>query len=146
MRFRKLAVDEAFPFELLLLADPSLEEVEAYLKTGDCYVLEENQEIVGTYVLLPLDDQRIELKNLAVAEAQQGQGLGKSLIEDALKVAKQAGYQQIEVGTGNSSALYQKMAFKITSVDKDYFVRNYGFPIYENGVQCRDMIRLSQQL
>ena len=150
MRFRKLAVDEAFPFELLLLADPSLEEVEAYLKTGDCYVLEENQEIVGTYVLLPLDDQRIELKNLAVAEAKQGQGLGKSLIEDALKVAKQAGYQQIEVGTGNSSigplALYQKMAFKITSVDKDYFVRNYGFPIYENGVQCRDMIRLSQQL
>ena len=72
MRFRKLAVDEAFPFELLLLADPSLEEVEAYLKTGDCYVLEENQEIVGTYVLLPLDDQRIELKKSSCGGGSAG--------------------------------------------------------------------------
>ncbi|MED2175925.1 GNAT family acetyltransferase, partial [Bacillus thuringiensis] len=33
-----------------------------------------------------------------------------------------------------------------TSVDKDFFLRNYNEEIYENGIQCMDMIRLTQNL
>jgi hypothetical protein len=43
-------------------------------------------------------------------------------------------------------ALYQKCGFRIVGVDLDFFIRHYPEKIYENGIQCRDMIRLSLDL
>ncbi|MFC0472483.1 histidine phosphatase family protein [Halalkalibacter kiskunsagensis] len=31
-------------------------------------------------------------------------------------------------------------------VDMDFFIKHYPEEIFENGIQCRDMIRLSQDL
>lgn len=88
--------------------------------------------------------------NVAVVEGQHSRGIGKQLVLDAIKVAKTKGYKTIEIGTGNSSigqlALYQKCGFRINGVDMDFFIRNYSERIFENGIQCRDMVRLSQDL
>ena len=150
MNIRKLNDDEILPFELLLLADPSKEIVEAYVNRGDCYVAERNERIVCVYVLLPTRPGTVELVNVAVVEEQQSRGLGKQLVMNAIMIAKTKGYKTIEIGTGNSSigqlALYQKCGFRITSVDIDYFIKHYPEEIFENGIQCRDMIRLSQDL
>lgn len=150
MQIRKLHEGEAAPWELLLLADPSKEIVELYVKRGACFVAEMQQQIVGVYVLLPTRPETVELVNVAVAEEQQGRGIGKQLVIDAIKVAKIEGYKKIEIGTGNSSigqlALYQKCGFRIIGVDIDFFVKHYPDEIFENGIQCRDMIRLSQDL
>lgn len=138
------------PMGLLLTADPSEHIINSYLKRGSCYVAELEQEIVGVYVLLPTRPETVELVNIAVKEELQGKGLGKRLISKAVQTAKQEGYKTIEVGTGNSSigqlALYQKCGFRITTVDGDFFIKHYPESIYENGIQCRDMIRLSQDL
>ncbi|MNJ03534.1 putative N-acetyltransferase YvbK [compost metagenome] len=60
------------------------------------------------------------------------------------------GYQTIEVGTGSTGvaqlALYQKCGFRMTGIDRDFFTRHYAEPIYENGMQLKDMVRLSQDL
>lgn len=92
----------------------------------------------------------MELVNIAVKESEQGKGLGKQLVIHAIEVAKSKGYRTIEVGTGNSSigqiALYQKCGFRITGVDIDFFIRHYSEAIFENGIQCRDMVRFSQDL
>ncbi|QOY35513.1 GNAT family N-acetyltransferase [Anaerobacillus isosaccharinicus] len=150
MKIRKLHLSEEPPMELLLLADPSLVIVEEYLNRGECFVAETNEEIVGVYVLLPTRSKTVELVNVAVVEEQHGKGIGKQLVMDAIKVAKTNGYITIEIGTGNSSigqlALYQKCGFRITGVDVDFFIRHYSEAIFENGIQCRDMIRLSQDL
>ena len=37
------------------------------------------------------------------------------------------------------SILYQKVGFRMDQVRKDYF-RYYSEPIYENGIQIRDML------
>jgi hypothetical protein len=42
----------------------------------------------------------------------------------------------------NQLALYQNMGFRIAGVDVDFFTRNYPEAIVENGIVCRDMIRL----
>ena len=47
---KKIKSSEA-PFELLLLADPSREAVNKYLKKGSCFAAIERNEIVGVYVL-----------------------------------------------------------------------------------------------
>ncbi|HEO8419516.1 GNAT family N-acetyltransferase [Niallia sp. FSL W8-0635] len=150
MIIRKLTKEEKPPIELLVTADPSVNLVKEYLKKGLCYVAEEKNQMIGVYVLLPIEEEAIELINLAVAEDYQGKGLGKKLVFHALEVATQLGFKVMEVGTGNSSigqlALYQKCGFRINHIDKDFFLKNYEEEIYENGIRCVDMIRLSQDI
>lgn len=55
------------------------------------------------------------------------------------------GAHALMIGTGNSSLaqlrLYQRLGFRIVSIVPDFFA-NYPEPIYENGILCRDMVRL----
>ncbi len=150
MVIRKLNIDEKPPMDFLLLADPSRIIFEEYMQRGECFVAEDDGQIIGSYVLLPIRPETVELVNIAVIETLHGKGLGKQLVMNAIEVAKSNGYRTIEVGTGNSSigqlALYQKYGFRITGVDIDFFIRHYSEEIFENSIQCRDMIRLSQDL
>ncbi|WP_166242489.1 GNAT family N-acetyltransferase [Paenibacillus turpanensis] len=147
---RRLKAGESYPWSLLLLADPHREIVESYVSKGSCYVLQQEQEVIGVFVLLPTRPLTVELVNIAVAEAYQGKGYGKKLVLEAVRMARESGYKTIEVGTGNSSipqlALYQKCGFRIIGVDLNFFQLHYPEPIMENGMVCRDMIRLQQHL
>ncbi|WP_369899498.1 GNAT family N-acetyltransferase [Bacillus manliponensis] len=150
MVIRLLQELEDVPMQLLLLADPSEKLVKEYIARGQCYVMETAERIIGTYVLIPTRPETVELVNIAVEEEQHGKGYGKQLVQHAIEIAKQGGYKTIEIGTGNSGvtqlALYQKCGFRITHIDKDFFIRHYDEPIFENGIQCLDMVRLSQDL
>lgn len=150
MKIRKIAQGENVPIELLLLADPSVEMIETYSKQGKCYVAVVEQEIIGTYILLSKKPGIVEIMNIAAKKKWQGKGIGKQLVMDAIRQARKNGYRSIEIGTGNSSiaqlALYQKCGFRMTGIDLNFFTRHYSNKIYENGIQCRDMIRLSLDL
>ncbi|MDF2660248.1 MAG: acetyltransferase, partial [Paenibacillus sp.] len=130
--------------------DPSKQLVERYLQRGTSYVAVDSGEIVGVYVLLPTRPATVELVNVSVREEHQGKGIGKQLVRHAVRQAREEGYQTIEVGTGNSSvdqlALYQKCGFRMVGIDRDFFLRHYEEPIFENGIQVTDMVRLSQDL
>lgn len=86
--------------------------MESYINRGKCFIAEMEDEIVGEYVLLPTRPETVELVNIAVLPKRQDKGIGKALIQDALKQAIESGYKIIKVGTGNSGfdqlALYQK--------------------------------------
>lgn len=150
MEIRKLPSESPLPLDLLLSADPSEKLVKDYVKRGQCYITEADRQIIGVYVLIPTRPETAELVNIAVTEEWQGKGIGKALIKHALQTAKSQGFKTIEIGTGNSSisqlALYQKCGFRITGVDRDFFIRHYQEPIYENGIACIDMIRLSMDI
>ncbi len=138
------------PLDLLYNADPSVEAVADYLKRGECFVGKVDDEVAGVYVLLPTRPFTVELVNVAVEWKFQGRGYGKQLVEHAVKQARERGYKTIEVGTGNCGmmqlALYQKCGFSMTHIDVDFFRRHYPAPIFENGMECRHMVRLSQDL
>jgi ribosomal protein S18 acetylase RimI-like enzyme len=140
----KLLDKKQIPWDLLLLADPSKENISRYIDTGEIYVAKINYSIVGIMVLYPNSKNEIELKNVAVNQKYQGKGYGKQLILKAIEIAKIQNYKRVIVGTGNTSvnqqALYQKCGFSLFKIEKDYFTKNYPEAIYENGVQCRDMI------
>lgn len=150
MLIRKLGSGEPYPMSLFLLADPSVVRVQDYLQRGECYVGEVNNQVVSAYVLLPTRPRTVEVVNIAVDERYQGQGLGKRMIAHAIDQARNHGYRMMEIGTGNSSigqlALYQKCGFRIVGVELGFFGHMYDKPIIENGIECRDMIRLSQRL
>jgi ribosomal protein S18 acetylase RimI-like enzyme len=150
MTIRPLSSTEKLPFDLLLLADPSVKMLEKYIFISSFYVAIIDAQIVGVLALLPIDETLIEIKNIAVAETHQGKGIGKKLLEYALSEAREKGFQDIQIGTANSSigqlALYQKMGFEMDSILKSFFIYNYPEPMYENGIWVRDMVVLKRTL
>ena len=138
------------PWDLLLLAQPSLKNIQADLKHGLCHIAKIDSEIVGVFVIVQKVEQLWEIKNIAVATKYQGQKIGKAILAQAISVAQNLGAREIEVGTGNSSlnqlAFYQKAGFRIVGVIPNFFIENYDEPIYENGIHCRDLVRLKYKL
>ena len=65
--------------------DDSREGLERFLRRNptSCFVAEEEEKITGT-ILCGHDGRRGYLYHAAVAEAYQGQGIGKALLEAAL--------------------------------------------------------------
>lgn len=148
--FTKLEKGDEIPYELLLLADPSKEVIDQYLKLSNSFIARQDDEIVGIIVLMPLSKDIVEIKNVSVKPGLQGTGIGSSLIENAIKYATLAKYRSICIGTANSSTrqlyLYQKLGFEITGIKKNFFTKNYPDPIYENGIQAKHMLVLIRQL
>jgi aminoglycoside 6'-N-acetyltransferase I len=147
---KQLAATEDIPYTLLLDADPSKECIEKYLIKSEIYVAKLGDEIIGVYVLYPINKEQAEIKNIAVEEKLQGKGVGKLLLEDAFKKAKVKGYKELIIGTGNSSVgqlyLYQKTGFEMAAIKWNFFIDNYPDPLYENGIRVKHMIVLSRKL
>ncbi len=128
--------------ELLLLADPDERMVNRYLAQGFQLIARMDGQTVGQVVTVPVEDGW-ELKNLAVLPAFQRAGIGRALVGAAVARVP-AG--TVWVGTGNASPwilrFYEQCGFQRSHVLKNFFVDNYPEPIFEDGVQCTDMIYL----
>jgi len=148
--FKQFNKNDQIPYELLLLADPSKDLIDEYLKQSDIFTARENDETIGVIVLFPLTTETVEIKNVAVKPEFQGQGIGRYLIENVVRIASLNRQKQICIGTANSSVgqlyLYQKLGFEITDIKRDFFTDNYAQPIYENGIQAKHMLVLTKQL
>ncbi|WNY23036.1 hypothetical protein MmiHf6_03320 [Methanimicrococcus hongohii] len=72
------------------------------------------------------------------------------LIDKAVTVAKGKGYKQIIVGTADCGIkqirFYEKNGFVKYNIKKNYFTDIYDTPIYENGVQLKDMVMLKKEI
>lgn len=150
LHVRKAESTDPIPYDLLLLADPSMTAIEKYLPASEIYVCELDEVCIGVYVLYPAGNGIAEIKNIAVKDELQGKGIGKHLLADACTRAKNAGYDRIIIGTGNSSIgqlfLYQQQGFEIFGMKMNFFMENYDEPIFEDGIQCKHMIMLGKDL
>ncbi len=137
------------PMDLLLLADPSVEKINGYLPASRCFVSCSGEATVGVCVVTPLGQDAYELMSIAVAPHYQQAGVGTELLKHTIEAARKLGARRLEVGTGSFGyqlTFYQRHGFRITSIDRDFFVRNYAEPIFEAGIQLRDMLRLTLEL
>jgi len=143
------SIDEV-PMDLLLLADPSIDHIRKYINGSFIFVALFDELTVGAVIVLRLDESTMEIINVSVNEDYQGIGIGKKLIQKAIDLCRELNAQRIEIGTGNSSLMqlgfYQKCGFRIHEIWEDHFTKNYEEEIYENGIQCKDMIRLKIDL
>ena len=146
----ELSEGAPLPYNLLLLADPSKRMIDEYLPHSDIFIASLNDETIGVIVLFPLTTEKAEIKAIAVMPEFQGQGIGRLMIESVLKIAVERNLRSVCIGTANSSLgplhLYQTLGFEVTDVKKDFFTDNYAEPIFENGVQAKDMLVLTKVL
>ncbi len=134
------------PMALLLIADPSEDKVRSYLPGSRCFVVSKDGVMVGACVVAPLGDGAHELMAIAVAPDHQKCGHGTALLQWVIEFFRAAGARQLEVGTGTFGyqlAFYQRQGFRVTGIDHDFFVLNYPGPIFEDGIQLFDMLRLT---
>lgn len=134
------------PIELLLLADPSEEKIRSYLSGSKCFVASSGAVVVGACVVQPRGTGRHEVMSIAVHPAYQKSGYGTALLKWVIDFFLSSGARELEVGTGTFGyqlAFYQRHGFRVTSIDHDFFVRNYPEPILENGIRLFDMLRLT---
>lgn len=140
---------DAIPIDLLLLSDPSEEVIADYIQLTTKYVARLNGRIVGALLLLRTRPQTMEIMNVSVYQEYQNKGIGKRLINKAIEFARESKIKTLEIGTGNPGLvqmmLYQKCGFRIVGVELDYFRKNHEERIYENGIECRDMIRMRME-
>ena len=131
--------------ELLLLADEVEASVADYIGRGTCYAAYDNGRIVGQYVLIHTRPFTAEVVNIAVAPDRQRQ----AMLRHAAETARSAGFRLLEIGTGDSGfgqiALYERCGFVRCGIDEDYFRKHSPAPIFENGVECRHMVRLRME-
>jgi len=140
-----------YPYDLLLLADPEKEKVDAYLETSDCFVATLGEKIAGVIVVQKQSDHTAEIMNIAVSELFQRRGIARKLIRYISdKWAPKNDTIRLLIRTGTSAPgpfmLYQQEGFDLKEVEYDYFVHNYKDPIFENGVQCRHQLIMEKEL
>ncbi|TSO25507.1 GNAT family N-acetyltransferase [Lactobacillus sp. LL6] len=115
--------------------------IDKYLNNGKMYILKDGEKVVGEYILTA-QNNILEIKNIAVKPSFQKMGYGKVMIDHIVKnnIDK---YSIIQVGTGESPLtipFYKKCGFEYSHRIKNFFTENYDHPIYEAGVQLKDMV------
>jgi ribosomal protein S18 acetylase RimI-like enzyme len=134
------------PIDLLILADPSEIKIRSYLPKSKCFAILNSENILGACVVKPLEANTYELMSIAIQPSHQNCGLGSALLKWVIEFYRKFGATQIVVGTGTFGyqlAFYQRHGFRVTSIDHNFFVNNYHEPIFENGIQLFDMLRLT---
>lgn len=147
MRIYEVSENKKKYMELLFLADEQEDMIERYLEKGTMYVLEDDG-IKGECVVTEEGGNILEIKNLAVVPDCHKKGYGRALIEFIAEKYREQ-YCILQVGTGDAPLtipFYEKCGFVRSHLVKNFFTDNYDHPIYEGGVQLKDMIYLRKQL
>lgn len=133
------------PKGLLLQADPSRKKVEGYLSQSKCFIATLKGQTVGACIIKQVSADVHELMNISVAPEYQKNGIGRELLQHVIISTRKTKVKRLEVGTGTFGyqlTFYQREGFRVNAIDKDFFLVNYEEPIYEDGIQLKDMLRL----
>lgn len=133
--------------DLLLEADPSKKLINHYLNMGELFVLKYNNDIACIAVVVKIDYETVELKNIATKEIYRGQGFGKRMI-NFLTYKYKVNYKKMIVGTTeNNIPFYVKLGFdNFEKTIKNFFIDNYEEEIWDGKLQCIDMYYYSKKL
>lgn len=129
--------------DLLLLADEQENMIDKYLDKGEMFVLKENNMVIAECVVTKEDNDKYEIKNIAVLPEKQKMGYGKKLIEFVIKHYSDC--RILYAGTGESNLtipFYKSCGFNELCRIKNFFIDNYDHEIYEDGRQLIDMVYL----
>ena len=96
----------------------SIAQLEAE-KSDILLVATENNLVIGCCILTPLKNNQIQLRQMAVANDQQGKGIGAQIVNFAEKIAVQKGFQTLILHSRKYAVgFYQKLGYE--SVGDEY--------------------------
>ena len=147
MKIEKIIENKKQFLDLLLLADEQENMINRYLPNGDLFALYDS-DLKSVCVVVPIDSETCELKNIATYEEYQGKGYGKALIKFIFDFYHND-CKTMLVGTGEIPwilSFYENCGFEKSYRVKNFFTDNYDLPIFEGEIQLFDMIYLKKDL
>lgn len=147
INIQKITENKKQFLDLLLLADEQENMIDKYLPNGDLFALYDD-DLKSVCVVVPVDSEICELKNIATYGKYQGKGYGRALIHYISDFYKD-NFKTMLVGTGETPAIlsfYESCGFEISHRIKNFFTDNYDHPMFEGDVQLADMIYLKKVL
>lgn len=130
---------------LLLIGDESESMIDRYLDSGTLYVGFLNRKSIAICVIVSLDSDTVEIKNLAVETEYRKHGYGRRMLE---YVESQHSDKKIILGTGETPStlrFYKSCGYSYSHRVPNFFTDNYPTPIIEEGITLCDMIYLGKQ-
>ena len=118
--------------------------IDKYIDSGDMFILDDNG-VKAECIVVKLNENEYELKNIAVNPEFQGQGYGKQLIDFLFEHYHG---KVMYVGTGESLLTIpfnKKCGFIESHRIKNFFIDNYDHSIFECGKQLVDMVYLKRE-
>jgi GNAT superfamily N-acetyltransferase len=147
IKIEKIKENKKQFLELLLLADEQEDMIDKYLQRGDLFALYDG-DLKSVCVVLSINDETCELKNIATYEKYQGKGYGRALI-DFISNYYRNNYKTMLVGTGEAPwilSFYKSCGFEKSHRVKNFFTDNYDYPMFDGDIQLVDMIYLKKDL
>ena len=147
MKIERIIKNKKQFLDLLLLADEQENMIDKYLPDGDLFALYDD-DLKSVCVVVPVNSETCELKNIATYEKYQGKGYARALISFISDFYKN-NYKTMLVGTGETPAIlsfYQGCGFVTSHRVKNFFTDNYDHPMFDGDIQLVDMIYLKKDL
>lgn len=135
---------------LLREADEDPARIRAALidPTNTPYLFQVDGQVVGV-ALMHWHPHESELIYIVVDPVHRGQGYGQAALKAIFAVGAGQGVEAVIVGTATTSVeniiFYQKCGFRMDSIRKNFF-DYFPTPVYEHGIQMRDMVVFRRQL
>jgi GNAT superfamily N-acetyltransferase len=138
---------------LFRLADDSNQEIDRYLLAGEILTALADGDVVGHLQLVDADaDGVVELKSMAVIEGHQGAGVGRALVEEAVRRSRARGARLLVVATAAADTgnlrFYQRLEFRMLRIERDAFGPSAGYTegTVIDGIPLRDRVWLEREL
>src|SRR5215470_14717676 len=102
----KLQPGRSLPFDLLLLADETIDAIEKYVYDCDVYIVKQKNSTasIAAFALYKISHAEVEIKNIAVLESLHGQGIGSHVMNEIKRIAIANHCKRIVVGTPENSS------------------------------------------
>lgn len=109
---------------------PTAEQIESRWGEGLVWVAMQNEAVVGTVAVVPKGES-LYVRSMAIVQAARGQGVGKLLLEEAERFARENGFQRMFLNTtpflDRAIRLYERFGFERTEAGPHEL---YGTPLF----------------
>ena len=143
MEIQKITENKEKFMDLLLLGDGQEDMINKYLYRGELFALYDG-DLKTVCVVTEEKEKVYEIKNIATYEKYHGKGYGTKMLQYVIENYRNKG-NTVLLGTGDNARIiefYGKFGFEYSHTEKDFFIKNYGHEMYEDGKQLKDMIYL----
>ena len=93
-------------------------------KKERCWIAEKDSETVGSVFLVKKSERVAKLRLLIVDPKARGLGIGKRLVDECTRFARQAGYRKITLWTNSvlvaARGIYQKAGYELIKSEKHH--------------------------